>query len=88
VQAISAGAGFTLVLLLMAGIREKLELANVPKPFRGLPIAFIIAGLGALVSNILFPPYLYLLSPNDYQFSGLIVEVPNTVQQVVCTHTF
>lgn len=45
VQAISAGAGFTLVLLLMAGIREKLELANVPKPFRGLPIAFIIAGL-------------------------------------------
>jgi electron transport complex protein RnfA len=45
VQAISAGVGFTLVLLLMAGIREKLELANVPKPFRGLPIAFIIAGL-------------------------------------------
>jgi electron transport complex protein RnfA len=29
----------------MAGIREKLELAHVPKPFRGLPIAFIVAGL-------------------------------------------
>ncbi len=45
IQAISAGLGFTLVLLLMAGIREKLELANVPKPFKGLPIAFIVAGL-------------------------------------------
>jgi electron transport complex protein RnfA len=45
IQAISAGFGFTLVLILMAGIREKLELANVPKPFRGLPIAFIVAGL-------------------------------------------
>jgi electron transport complex protein RnfA len=45
IQAISAGLGFTLVLILMAGIREKLELANVPKPFRGLPIAFIVAGL-------------------------------------------
>ncbi len=45
IQAISAGLGFTLVLLLMAGIREKLDLANVPKPFKGLPIAFIVAGL-------------------------------------------
>jgi electron transport complex protein RnfA len=45
VQAFSAGIGFTLVLLLMAGVREKLELSNVPKPFRGLPIAFIVAGL-------------------------------------------
>lgn len=45
VQAFAAGIGFTLVLVLMAGIREKLELANIPKPFRGLPIAFIVAGL-------------------------------------------
>ncbi len=45
VQAFASGLGFTLVLILMAGIREKLELANVPKPFRGLPIAFIVAGL-------------------------------------------
>ena len=45
VQAFAAGIGFTLVLILMAGIREKLELANIPKPFRGLPIAFIVAGL-------------------------------------------
>ncbi len=45
VQAFASGLGFTLVLVLMAGIREKLELANIPKPFRGLPIAFIVAGL-------------------------------------------
>ncbi len=45
VQAFSAGIGFSLVLILMAGIREKLELANVPKPLRGVPIAFIMAGL-------------------------------------------
>ena len=45
IQAFASGIGFTLVLVLMAGIREKLELANVPKPFRGLPIAFIVAGL-------------------------------------------
>jgi electron transport complex protein RnfA len=45
VQASASGLGFTLVLVLMAGIREKLELANIPKPFRGLPIAFIMAGL-------------------------------------------
>lgn len=45
VQAFSAGLGFTLVLVLMAGIREKLEMVGIPKPLRGLPIAFIVAGL-------------------------------------------
>jgi electron transport complex protein RnfA len=45
VQAFAAGLGFTLVLILMAGIRERLERTNLPKPLRGLPIAFIIAGL-------------------------------------------
>lgn len=45
VQAFASGIGFTIVLILMAGIREKLELANVPESFRGLPIAFIVAGL-------------------------------------------
>ncbi|MFH2028891.1 MAG: electron transport complex subunit RsxA [Nanoarchaeota archaeon] len=42
---ISAGLGFTLALLLMSGIRERLELANVPKPMQGVPIAFIIASI-------------------------------------------
>jgi electron transport complex protein RnfA len=48
VNGIMSGAGFTLALLLMAGIREKLELAKIPKPLQGLPIAFISAGLMAI----------------------------------------
>lgn len=46
--ALGAGAGFSLALLIMSSIREKLELANIPKPFQGLPIAFIVTGLIAL----------------------------------------
>ena len=48
VQGFSAGIGFTIVLVLMAGIRERLDVANVPKPFRGLPIAFLTAALMAI----------------------------------------
>ncbi|MBA7634629.1 Na(+)-translocating ferredoxin:NAD(+) oxidoreductase complex subunit A [subsurface metagenome] len=45
VAALGGGLGFTLVLAMMSGIREKLELANAPKAMKGLPIAFIIATL-------------------------------------------
>lgn len=45
---ITSGIGFTLALVLMAGIREKLELAEIPKPLEGLPIAFVAAGLMAI----------------------------------------
>lgn len=48
VHGISAGVGFTLALVLMAGIREKLELADIPQSLRGVPIAFIMAGLMAI----------------------------------------
>jgi len=37
------GAGFMLALVLMAGIREELDLAPVPKPLRGIGIAMIVA---------------------------------------------
>ena len=43
-----SGVGFTLALVLMAGIREKLEFADIPRPLEGLPIAFITAGLMAI----------------------------------------
>ncbi|MCD4796092.1 MAG: electron transport complex subunit RsxA [Candidatus Cloacimonetes bacterium] len=43
-----AGLGFTLVLLLMAGIREKLDKAELPKSMKGMPIAMIVAGCMAL----------------------------------------
>ena len=46
--ALGSGIGFGLALIIMASIREKLEVADVPAPFRGLPISFILAGLIAL----------------------------------------
>ena len=45
VQGFCGGVGFTLALILMAGIRERLELARIPQVFRGIPIALICAGL-------------------------------------------
>ncbi|OQX88243.1 electron transport complex subunit RsxA [candidate division KSB1 bacterium 4484_87] len=48
VNGFAAGVGFTLALVLMAGIRERLELAPIPKPLRGVPIAFLMAGLMAI----------------------------------------
>lgn len=45
---LGAGAGFTLALTIMAGIREELDLADVPKPFQGAPITMIVAGILAL----------------------------------------
>lgn len=48
VQGFGGGVGFTLALLLMAGIRERLELADIPEILKGLPISFIIAGLMAI----------------------------------------
>ncbi len=48
VGGLAAGVGFTLALLLMSGIRERMELSDIPKPFRGLPIAFIVASLMSL----------------------------------------
>jgi len=46
--ALGAGLGFLIALFLMSSVRERLELANVPPTYRGLPIAFVVAGLFAL----------------------------------------
>ena len=45
VYAISNAIGFGLALVTFSGIREQLDLVNVPKSMKGVPIAFIIAGL-------------------------------------------
>jgi electron transport complex protein RnfA len=45
---IGGGLGFTLAILIMAGIREELEYADVPECLRGAGITLIIAGLLAL----------------------------------------
>ena len=46
---LGAGAGFTLAITLMAGIREELELADVPGSLRGAGITMVVAGILALI---------------------------------------
>lgn len=45
---VGSGLGFTLAIVLMASIREQLELADVPEPLKGAGIALIVAGIMAL----------------------------------------
>jgi electron transport complex protein RnfA len=45
VYALGAGAGFALALVLMAGVREKLDLANVPQLVKGTAAALVVAGI-------------------------------------------
>jgi Na+-translocating ferredoxin:NAD+ oxidoreductase subunit A len=44
----STAVGFGLALVILAGIREQLELADIPKGMRGVPISLIIAGILAM----------------------------------------
>ena len=44
----AAGVGFTLAIVLMAGLRETLEFGDVPEVLKGVPITLIIAGIMAL----------------------------------------
>ena len=46
--AISTALGFTLALVLFAGIREQLSMTKIPKAMAGIPIALITAGLLAM----------------------------------------
>lgn len=48
VFAVSNAIGFTLALVLFAGLRERLELADVPKAMKGVPIAILTAGILAM----------------------------------------
>jgi len=48
VAGFAAGVGFLLAIFVMASLREKLDSEWVPKPFKGIPIAFVTAGLMAL----------------------------------------
>ncbi|WP_136795414.1 electron transport complex protein RnfA [Desulfosediminicola ganghwensis] len=45
---LGAGGGFLLALYLMSSVSERLELANIPPTFKGLPMAFIVAGQFAM----------------------------------------
>ena len=48
IYAASTGIGFLLAMVLFAGLREQLEMVNVPKSFAGVPIALVTAGLLAM----------------------------------------
>lgn len=48
VFAVATAIGYGLALTLFAGIREQLELSNVPKAFKGVPIALLTAGIMAM----------------------------------------
>lgn len=47
-QGFGAAVGFTLVLVVFAAMRERLDRADVPKPFQGAAVAFITAGILSL----------------------------------------
>lgn len=44
-----SGIGFTLVIYIFSNIRERIEISNVPKSFKGTPIALITAAIMALI---------------------------------------
>ena len=48
VYGLGSGLGWLLAIVLLAAIREKLEYSNIPRPLRGIGIAFIITGLMAM----------------------------------------
>ncbi len=48
VFSLGAGLGFTLAMVLFAGLRERIDLCPVPKSFRGTAIALVTAGLLSL----------------------------------------
>ncbi len=45
VSSLGVGLGFMLAMVLFAGVREKMEGANIPKPFKGIPITLIAASI-------------------------------------------
>lgn len=48
VNGFATSVGFTISIVILAGIREKIQYNDIPKPFRGMPIVLISAGLMAI----------------------------------------
>ena len=48
INGLGASLGFTLALLLLSALRERMEIMPIPKPLQGVPIALISAGLMAI----------------------------------------
>lgn len=47
-QGLFAGLGFMLAMMIMSGIRERLDVVDLPESVKGIPIAFIVASLLSL----------------------------------------
>jgi electron transport complex protein RnfA len=48
VNGFATAVGFTISIVILAGLREKMEYNDVPKPFKGMPIVLLTAGLMAI----------------------------------------
>ncbi len=48
INGIGTAVGFTVAIVILAGIREKMEYTKVPGPFKGMPIVLLTAGLMAI----------------------------------------
>lgn len=48
VNGFATAAGFTVAIVILAGIREKMEYNDIPESFRGMPIVLVTAGLMAI----------------------------------------
>lgn len=48
VNGFATSVGFTISIVILAGIREKMQYNDIPKPFRGMPIVLLSAGLMAI----------------------------------------
>lgn len=48
INGLATSVGFTISIVILAGIREKMQYNDIPKPFRGMPIVLISAGLMAI----------------------------------------
>ena len=48
VNGFATSVGFALAIIILAGIREKMEYNDIPKPFQGMPIVLVTAGLMAI----------------------------------------
>ena len=47
----SAAVGFTIAIVIFAGVRSRLDESEVPKSFRGVPITLVAAGIVAMIFN-------------------------------------
>ncbi len=48
VNGLATAVGFTIAIVILAGIREKIEYNDIPRPFQGMPIVLVTAGLMAI----------------------------------------